>query len=114
MRTIDQVNTNVCRGGEKQNDGVSLLRVFAIALPALLLASAAYAGADTTFDAADAKLTGWASGSAGALFASISLIRNLAKVSWNFESAALMQPVGVGLGASVGTGIISALVTALI
>ncbi len=114
MGTIEKVNTIVCDCKAKQNGGVSALRIFAIALPTLLLASAAYAGADTTFDAADAKLTGWASGSAGALFASISLIRNLAKVSWNFESAALMQPVGVGLGASVGTGIIGALVTALI
>jgi len=114
MATIEEVHTMACSEETKQKGSVSALRIFAIALPALLVASAAYAGADTTFDSADTKLTAWASGSAGALFASISLLRNLAKVSWNFESAALMQPVGVGLAAAVGTGIVGALVTALI
>lgn len=114
MDLIQDVNTMVCDNKKKHHGCVAALRVFSVALPALLLASAAYAGADTTFDAADTKLTAWASGSAGALFASISLLRNLAKVSWNFESAALMQPIGVGLSAAVGTGIVGALVTALI
>ena len=89
-----------------------------IAIPvavAALAASAAYAGADTTFTPALTKFTDFLEGSGGKIITIISLALGLAGMaSGRFSLGQVAIPVGVGVGAGTGVPIVTAAVTATI
>ena len=70
---------------------------------AALAASAAYAGADTTFAPALTKFTDFLEGSGGKIITVLSLAGGLIAV-----------PVGVGIGVGTGVPIVTSVVTAVI
>lgn len=89
-----------------------------IAIPvavAALAASAAYAGADTTFTPALTKFTDFLEGSGGKIITIISLALGLAGMaSGRFSLGQIALPVGVGIGVGTGVPIVTSAVTAII
>ena len=84
-----------------------------IAIPfavAALAASAAYAGADTTFTPALTKFTDFLEGSGGKIITVLSL----ALASGRFSLGQVAVPVGVGIGVGTGVPIVTSVVTAVI
>ncbi len=81
----------------------------------LLCASAAYAGADTTFGPALTKFTDFLEGSGGKIIAVLSLAGGLiGMASGRFTLAQVAVPVAVGIGVGTGVPIVTSTVTALI
>ena len=95
-----------------------LARAGNLALPlavALLAASAAYAGADTTFSPALTKFTDFLEGSGGKIITVLSLAGGIVGLaSGRFSLGQVAIPVGVGVGAGTGVPIVTAAVTATI
>ena len=82
---------------------------------ALAFASAAYAGADTTFDPALQKFTDFLEGSGGKIITVLSLAGGLiALASGRFALGQVAVPVGVGIGVGTGVPIVTSVVTATI
>ena len=82
---------------------------------AALAASAAYAGADTTFDTALTKFTDFLEGSGGKVITVLSLAGGIvALASGRFSMGQIAIPVGVGVGAGTGIPIVTSTVTATI
>lgn len=82
---------------------------------AALAASAAYAGADTTFAPALTKFTDFLEGSGGKIITIISLALGLVGMaSGRFSLGQIALPVGVGIGVGTGVPIVTSTVTALI
>jgi len=82
---------------------------------ALLAASAAYAGADTTFSPALAKFTDFLEGSGGKIITVLSLAGGLIGLaSGRFTLSQIAVPVGVGIGVGTGVPIVTSVVTAVI
>ena len=82
---------------------------------AALAASAAYAGADTTFAPALTKFTDFLEGSGGKIITIISLALGLVgKASGRFSLGQIALPVGVGIGVGTGVPIVTSAVTAII
>jgi len=82
---------------------------------ALACASAAYAGADTTFDPALQKFTDFLEGSGGKIITVLSLAGGIVGLaSGRFSLAQVAIPVGVGVGAGTGVPIVTSVVTAVI
>lgn len=95
-----------------------LSRAVNFAIPvtlAALAASAAYAGADTTFTPALTKFTDFLEGSGGKIITIISLALGLAGMaSGRFSLGQIALPVGVGIGVGTGVPIVTSAVTAII
>ena len=93
-------------------------RIAGLAMPlaiATLVATAAYAGADTTFTPALQKFTDFLEGSGGKIITVLSLAGGLIGLaSGRFTLAQIAVPVGVGIGVGTGVPIVTAAVTALI
>jgi len=85
------------------------------ACAALVVATAAYAGADTTFDPALTKFTDFLEGSGGKIITVMSLAGGLiALASGRFALGQVAVPVGVGIGVGTGVPIVTSVVTAVI
>lgn len=98
--------------------GTRLGKLASIATPVAigaLAASAAYAGADTTFAPALAKFTDFLEGSGGKIITVLSLAGGLIGLaSGRFTLAQIAVPVGVGIGVGTGVPIVTSVVTAVI
>ena len=82
---------------------------------ALLVAGAAYAGADTTFAPALTKFTDFLEGSGGKIITVMSLAGGLIGLaSGRFSLSQVAVPVGVGIGVGTGVPIVTSVVTAII
>ena len=82
---------------------------------ALAVASAAFAGADTTFDPALTMFTDFLEGSGGKIITVLSLAGGLiALASGRFALGQVAVPVGVGIGVGTGVPIVTSVVTATI
>ena len=82
---------------------------------AALAASAAYAGADTTFAPALTKFTDFLEGSGGKIITVLSLAGGIVGLaSGRFSLGQVAIPVGVGVGAGTGVPIVTAAVTATV
>jgi len=95
-----------------------LTKAVNIAIPvaiASLAASAAYAGADTTFAPALQKFTDFLEGSGGKIITVMSLAGGLIGLaSGRFSLGQVAVPVGVGIGVGTGVPIVTSVVTAVI
>ena len=95
-----------------------LVRAGHLALPlaiAVLAASAAYAGADTTFSPALTKFTDFLEGSGGKIITVLSLAGGLIGLaSGRFTLSQIAVPVGVGIGVGTGVPIVTSVITAVI
>ena len=95
-----------------------LARAGNFALPlavAVLAASAAYAGADTTFSPALIKFTDFLEGSGGKIITVLSLAGGLIGLaSGRFTLSQIAVPVGVGIGVGTGVPIVTSVITAVI
>jgi conjugal transfer pilus assembly protein TraA len=94
-------------------------RVASLAVPAALAlvvgATAAYAGADTTFGPALTKFTDFLEGSGGKIITVLSLASGIiAMASGRFSLGQVAIPVGVGIGVGTGVPIVTSVVTAVI
>ena len=100
------------KGG--QINGV-LLGLAIIAMLMVLGASAAFAGADTTFNTALTKFTDFLEGSGGKIITVMSLAGGIvALASGRFSLGQVAVPVAVGVGAGTGIPIVTSNVTATI
>lgn len=88
--------------------------VGAIVVVALMVAEPALAGTDTTFASATTSITNYTTGSLGKLAAVATVAFGLIGVIARFDWKLIAAGVGVGLAASTGPGIVSAMVTMLI
>ena len=99
-------------GAPRFTQAASLVLPVAVAA---LAASAAYAGADTTFAPALTKFTDFLEGSGGKIITVLSLAGGIVGLaSGRFSLAQVAIPVGVGVGAGTGVPIVTAAVTATI
>ncbi|KUR75351.1 hypothetical protein [Novosphingobium sp. Fuku2-ISO-50] len=95
------------------------LRPLAYAIPVLaaaaILAPAAYAGTDTTFNTALTQFTNFLSGSGGKVITVLSLAGGVVGLaSGRFSLGQVAVPVGTGVAAGTGVPIVTAMVTATI
>ena len=89
--------------------------VAAIAIAGLVGSSAAFAGADATFNTALTAFTGFLEGSGGKIITVLSLAGGIVGLaSGRFSLGQVAIPVGVGVGAGTGVPIVTAAVTATI
>jgi conjugal transfer pilus assembly protein TraA len=89
----------------------ALLALWAI----MVLAGPAFAGADTTFDTAFTKFTGFLEGSGGKIITLLSLAGGvIAMAAGGFRLGQVAIPVGVGVAVGTGVPIVTSTVTALI
>lgn len=87
----------------------------AIAAVSVVGASAAMAGADTTFNTALTSFTGFLEGSGGKIITVLSLAGGIVGLaSGRFSLGQVAIPVGVGVGAGTGVPIVTAAVTATV
>ena len=98
--------------------GTRLGKLASFAMPvavAALAATAAYAGADTTFAPALTKFTDFLEGSGGKIITVLSLAGGLIGLaSGRFTLSQIAVPVGVGIGVGTGVPIVTSVVTAVI
>ncbi|QDK35675.1 TrbC/VirB2 family protein [Sphingomonas sp. IC081] len=100
---------------KKKARGELVVLLLALALMTLLWASAAYAGADTTFNTALTKFTDFLEGSGGKIITVLSLAGGIVGLaSGRFSLGQVAIPVGVGVGAGTGIPIVTSTVTATI
>ena len=100
---------------EKDRVNGILLGLAIIAVVMMLGASAAYAGADTTFNTALTKFTDFLQGSGGKFITVMSLAGGIvALASGRFSLGQVAVPVAVGVGAGTGVPIVTSTVTATI
>mgnify|MGYP001984506066 CR=1 len=106
------------RSGAIDHNPSKFGRAMTIAVPlavAALAASAAYAGADTTFTPALTKFTDFLEGSGGKIITVLSLAGGLIGLaSGRFSLGQVAVPVGVGIGVGTGVPIVTSVVTAVI
>lgn len=82
---------------------------------AALAATAAYAGADTTFTPALTKFTDFLEGSGGKIITVLSLAGGLIGLaSGRFTLSQIAVPVAVGIGVGTGVPIVTSTITAVI
>ena len=100
---------------EKDRVNGVLLGLAIIAVVMMLGASAAFAGADTTFNTALTKFTDFLQGSGGKIITVMSLAGGIvALASGRFSLGQVAVPVAVGVGAGTGVPIVTSTVTATI
>jgi hypothetical protein len=82
---------------------------------AIIAAGPAFAGADTTFDTAFTKFSGFLQGSGGKIITLISLALGIAAMaSGRFAMGQIALPVGVGIAVGTGVPIVTSTITAII
>ena len=82
---------------------------------AVLVAPAAYAGTDTSFNTALTQFTNFLSGSGGKVITVLSLAGGIVGLaSGRFSLGQVAVPVGTGVAAGTGVPIVTAMVTATI
>ena len=92
-----------------------LLGLAIVAVLMVMGASAAFAGADTTFNTALTKFTDFLEGSGGKIITVMSLAGGIvALASGRFSLGQVAVPVAVGVGAGTGIPIVTSTVTATI
>ena len=92
-----------------------ILGLAIVAVLMVLGASAAFAGADTTFNTALTKFTDFLEGSGGKIITVMSLAGGIvALASGRFSLGQVAVPVAVGVGAGTGIPIVTSTVTATI
>lgn len=92
-----------------------LLGLAIMAVVLVLGASAAFAGADTTFNTALTKFTNFLQGSGGKIITVMSLAGGMvALASGRFSLGQVAVPVAVGVGAGTGVPIVTSTITATI
>ncbi|GBF59091.1 hypothetical protein PbB2_02783 [Candidatus Phycosocius bacilliformis] len=102
-------------GGLFQTVRENIAKVFFAAVAvAVMVAEPAFAGTDSTFASATTSITNYTTGSLGKLAAVATVAFGLVGVIARFDWKLIAAGVGVGLAASTGPGIVSAMVTALI
>lgn len=107
--TISQGRSNV-----PQYAWLGLAILFA-SVALLLLAGPAFAGADTTFDTAYTRFSGFLEGSGGKIITMLSLAGGIVGLaSGRFALSQIAIPVGVGVGVGTGVPIVTSTITALI
>jgi conjugal transfer pilus assembly protein TraA len=74
---------------------------------------AAHAGTDTTFNATTTVLTNWSTGSLGKMSAVAGIAAALVGLIMKFDWRLIAGAAGIGLTASTGPGIVSALTSAI-
>lgn len=74
---------------------------------------AAQAGTDTTFNATTTVLTNWSTGSLGKMSAVAGIAAALVGLIMKFDWRLIAGAAGIGLTASTGPGIVSALTSAI-
>lgn len=100
---------------ERDRTNGVLLGLAIIAVVMILGASAAFAGADTTFNTALTKFTDFLQGSGGKVITVMSLAGGIvALASGRFSLGQVAVPVAVGVGAGTGVPIVTSTVTATI
>jgi hypothetical protein len=100
---------------QKDRTNGILLGLAIIAVVMMLGASAAFAGADTTFNTALTKFTDFLEGSGGKIITVMSLAGGMvALASGRFSLGQVAVPVAVGVGAGTGIPIVTSTVTATI
>ncbi|QQV79266.1 hypothetical protein H5J25_19660 (plasmid) [Sphingomonas aliaeris] len=100
---------------EKDRVNGVLLGLAIIAVVMMLGASAAFAGADTTFNTALTKFTDFLQGSGGKIITVMSLAGGIvALASGRFSLGQVAVPVAVGVGAGTGVPIVTSTITATI
>lgn len=100
---------------QKDRTNGILLGLAIIAVVMMLGASAAFAGADTTFNTALTKFTDFLEGSGGKIITVMSLAGGIvALASGRFSLGQVAVPVAVGVGAGTGIPIVTSTVTATI
>ncbi|MFS0774355.1 TrbC/VirB2 family protein [Sphingomonas sp. 1P08PE] len=100
---------------ERDRTNGVLLGLAIIAVVMVLGASAAFAGADTTFNTALTKFTDFLQGSGGKVITVMSLAGGIvALASGRFSLGQVAVPVAVGVGAGTGVPIVTSTVTATI
>jgi hypothetical protein len=100
---------------QKDRTNGILLGLAIIAVVMMLGASAAFAGADTTFNTALTKFTDFLQGSGGKVITVMSLAGGIvALASGRFSLGQVAVPVAVGVGAGTGVPIVTSTVTATI
>ena len=98
---------------QKDRTNGILLGLAIIAVVMMLGASAAFAGADTTFNTALTKFTDFLEGSGGKIITVMSLAGGIvALASGRFSLGQVAVPVAVGVGAGTGVPIVTSTVTA--
>ena len=98
---------------DRVNDLLLVLAIIAVVM--MLGASAAFAGADTTFNTALTKFTDFLEGSGGKIITVMSLAGGIvALASGRFSLGQVAVPVAVGVGAGTGVPIVTSTVTATI
>lgn len=94
---------------------LAVLALVALAFALTMFAAPAFAGADTTFNTALTKFTGFLEGSGGKIITVLSLAGGIvALASGRFSMGQIAIPVGVGVGAGTGIPIVTSTVTATI
>lgn len=100
---------------KKSGHAELVLLLLALVLITFFWASAAYAGADTTFNTALTKFTDFLEGSGGKIITVLSLAGGIVGLaSGRFSLGQVAIPVGVGVGAGTGIPIVTSTVTATI
>ena len=100
---------------ERDRTNGVLLGLAIIAVVMVLGATAAFAGADTTFNTALTKFTDFLQGSGGKVITVMSLAGGIvALASGRFSLGQVAVPVAVGVGAGTGVPIVTSTVTATI
>lgn len=93
-------------------------RALDLALPALaclVVAGAAYAGADATFTTALTKFTDFLEGSGGKVITVLSLVGGIVGLaSGRFSMGQIAIPVGVGISVGTGVPIVTSTITGTI
>lgn len=99
-----------------QSNAAWLAAIAAVAIAMFMLgADPAFAGADTTFDTAFNKFTGFLEGSGGKIITMLSLAGGvIAMAGGGFRLGQVAIPVGVGVAVGTGVPIVTSTVTALI
>lgn len=93
----------------------TILALAVFAMVSILGVSAAYAGADATFNTALTTFTNFLEGSGGRIITVMSLAGGIvALASGRFSLAQVAVPVAVGVGAGTGVPIVTSTVTATI
>lgn len=98
-------------------DRAASLLAYAVpaAIAALMVAPAAYAGTDTSFNTALTQFTNFLSGSGGKVITVLSLAGGIVGLaSGRFSLGQVAVPVGTGVAAGTGVPIVTAMVTATI
>lgn len=112
MNTALKPSANAGRPPSKILRFVEMAMLAVAVLVLVAYFSMAMAGTDTTFNAATTTLTNWTTGSLGRLAAVAGIASAVAGMVFQFNWRLIAAAAGIGLTASAGPAIVSALASA--